>query len=597
MYPADHYPLHIRWRKAVDVIDYAFQPIVNPLSGMCFAVEALIRNTTEAGFEGIDDFFERAYRENVLFKLEALLRRKAFAKFQQIRFSDDLRLFYNYDHRVLEMPDYHSAGLKHVLDALNMEPASLCLELTEKHRYRYGNSDGFMQGMQWARDHHIRIALDDFGAGFSSFELLYHVEPDFIKIDRFLLQDIHKDLKKKSYCTHIVALAHQLGISVVAEGVETLGEYAFCREIGVDLIQGYFVQRPTVKIEDLCRTYSAVREQGERMRNRDNSDAGILAREIEHIQTVQIDTPIENLFSSFRENTDASFFPVVDHTGVPLGLIHEKSIKRYIYSPFGKEVLRNKSLNQSLRKYMSSCPTVDINVPLEQILSIFVSNQEADGIIITRDGTYFGFLSSKSLLNTLNEKNLAFARDINPLTKLPGNVLINEYISQAYQSREHCWYLVYFDFDNFKPFNDRFGFRQGDRAIVLFAETLRKSFAEPDAFVGHIGGDDFFLGLRLGADARDTERQLRSRLEQLLLKFRDSVAPFYPPDEFRQGRYQAVDRHGIEREFPLLSVSAAGACMPPGDRAYCQDDVVGKLAELKKVAKSSSDNLALFTFF
>ena len=70
-------------------------------------------------------------------------------------------------------------------------------------------------------------------------------------------------------------------------------------------------------------------------------------------------------------------------------------------------------------------------------------------------------------IDPLSEKNIAIARDQNPLTKLPGNTLITAYISETLNDLENTYVYVYFDFDNFKPFNDSYGFRIGDRAILL----------------------------------------------------------------------------------------------------------------------------------
>jgi EAL domain-containing protein (putative c-di-GMP-specific phosphodiesterase class I) len=101
--------LSARWLKSLSEVDYAFQPIVSPHTGITFAVEALIRGVDRAGFRSIEAFFDEAHREEVLFEIDLLLRKKAIAKFMTIKFHQKIKLFYNYDPRVLEMSD-HSYG-------------------------------------------------------------------------------------------------------------------------------------------------------------------------------------------------------------------------------------------------------------------------------------------------------------------------------------------------------------------------------------------------------------------------------------------------------------------------------------------------------
>jgi len=86
----------------------------------------------------------------------------------------------------------------------------------------------------------FKFAIDDFGSGFSNFELLYYSEPDYLKLDKFLIRDINKDLKKASLTASIIKLAKSLGVIVVAEGVETEAEYFYLKSLDVDLYSGLF---------------------------------------------------------------------------------------------------------------------------------------------------------------------------------------------------------------------------------------------------------------------------------------------------------------------------------------------------------------------
>jgi GGDEF domain-containing protein len=145
-----------------------------------------------------------------------------------------------------------------------------------------------------------------------------------------------------------------------------------------------------------------------------------------------------------------------------------------------------------------------------------------------------------------------------------------------------CW----FDFDGFKPFNDRFGFRLGDRAIVLFAETLQRHLPPgPGCFLGHVGGDDFF-----GSFAGDT-RAIERRIEAALLDFAESAALFYPAEDHAAGGSHAVGRDGAPHWVPLLRCSAALLVLPAGIGAD-PDALSGVIAGVKKAAKRAPGGIA-----
>jgi GGDEF domain-containing protein len=197
-------------------------------------------------------------------------------------------------------------------------------------------------------------------------------------------------------------------------------------------------------------------------------------------------------------------------------------------------------------------------------------------------------LSAASLLRVINEKNLALARDQNPLTRLPGNSSINDHLTVALDTAVTSWIFAYFDLDNFKPFNDRYGFRQGDRAILLFSELMRTTLGTNQTFLGHIGGDDFFASFRdLPAEV------VTARIEALLGSFRRDVESFYDADSRERGYIVGRSREGTTQHFPLLTCSAALVEIPAGPRVVTVDDLGDAIAILKKTAKQAPSHMAM----
>lgn len=94
------------------------------------------------------------------------------------------------------------------------------------------------------REFGFRTAIDDFGAGYSGLNLLVDVVPDLIKLDRHIIIDIDEDPVRQTIVRNMVRLCDDLGIEIVAEGVETARELALLRSFGIDLVQGYYLARP-----------------------------------------------------------------------------------------------------------------------------------------------------------------------------------------------------------------------------------------------------------------------------------------------------------------------------------------------------------------
>ena len=91
----------------------------------------------------------------------------------------------------------------------------------------------------------IRIAIDDFGAGFSGLSLLARFQPDTIKLDMDIVRGLDVNVRRRCIVTNIVRMAGELGINVVAEGAETASEVTALKDLGVYRIQGYYFARPS----------------------------------------------------------------------------------------------------------------------------------------------------------------------------------------------------------------------------------------------------------------------------------------------------------------------------------------------------------------
>src|SRR2546423_4588198 len=169
-------------------------------------------------------------------------------------------------------------------------------------------------------------------------------------------------------------------------------------------------------------------------------------------------------------------------------------------------------------------------------------------------------------------------RAVSPLTGLPGNHRINEEIAGR-AAGEHPFAVCHVDLDNFKAFNDRYGWLRGDDVIPLLAATLKSVGAEvvgAQPFIGHVGGDDFVV-----ICAPD---QVEGLTTTVITRFDQGVALLHDPDDVRRGAITIVDRQGKERSYPIVSVSI-GVAMT-GKRHYADyRAIVAVATEMKVGAK------------
>ncbi len=566
-------------------LDIALQPIVNIHTGVVFGFEALLRGTDALGAASIGEFFDDCHVRGLLPDIEALIREMALTKFAEIEPTRRGRLFLNMDTRALDPAQDHVQRTKDAAKRHGIATSQVVLELSERHPF--SPSAHAAQVLTQYKRAGFRLAIDDFGTGFAGLQMLYFSEPDFLKIDRFFVADIAVDARKRLFLAQIVHIAHLLNVVVVAEGVENEQEFAVCKAIGCDLLQGYLVDRPQIDTNRLKGVYDPIAALSLRERRKTVTDQKLVGDQIHYIPPLTLDTPMEQVFLRFRVDKTATFFPVIDVSGEPVGIVRESDLKTYAYSPFGKDLIRNRAYGHTLKDFVSHCPVADINTKAEHILEVYSAVENSEGIIIVDQMRYVGFLSAQSLLRIINEKNLAVARDQNPLTQLPGNTMIHDYVSRALAESGTEVVLVYFDFDNFKPFNDHYGFRLGDRAILMFAELLTKTVPRDSGFVGHVGGDDFFTGFKgLGFT------EVQALCARLVDSFHRDVECFYDEETRRRGWLSGNDRGGQVQKFPLMSVSAALVHLPPGHSLPSVEEAGELIAVLKKQAKSSPDRLS-----
>lgn len=194
--------------------------------------------------------------------------------------------------------------------------------------------------------------------------------------------------------------------------------------------------------------------------------------------------------------------------------------------------------------------SVDYMTPIDIVIKKAMARPKDeiyDYITVTKNGKYYGIATVKNIIEKTIEIEVDNARHSNPLTGLPGNVLIEQSIEDCIFSRSN-YSVLYFDIDNFKAYNDIYGFERGDKVIKSLALNINEN-TPSGSFVGHIGGDDFIAILN--------SWEVAEICKKIIIDFNEFVQTCYEKKDLENGYITAQNRHGIVERFPLLSVSIA----------------------------------------
>lgn len=224
-------------------ISMAFQPIVNVETGKVFAYEALVRGEKgqPAGWvlEQVDS--------DTLYAFDQLCRVKAIEHAARLRLADSgARLSINFFPGAVYSAEACLRLTLSTADSLGFPKDRLIFEITENERVRDRNHIHSI--VEAYRRHGFLMALDDFGAGYSGFNLLADLSADLVKVDMDMVRNIDKRPAARRIVRSLQLLCTELEVQLIAEGVETAEEYWTLRECGVTLLQGYLIAKPGFEV-------------------------------------------------------------------------------------------------------------------------------------------------------------------------------------------------------------------------------------------------------------------------------------------------------------------------------------------------------------
>ncbi|MAY34851.1 MAG: hypothetical protein CMN84_01995 [Spongiibacteraceae bacterium] len=544
-----------------------FQPIVDLRSRDFLAVEALTRGPKGSPLHSPAELFPRAERVGMIRELELSALETAAKAFCTLNLP--AKLFVNISPMSLVSANAVIIA-RDVLQRSGLRAENVVLELSEQ--YQTEDYSALVSALEAFKQEGFGIAVDDLGAGYAGLKTWSQLQPDFVKIDRHFISGIDKDPIKHEFVRSILTMAQEIKSRVIAEGIETFEELQVLRELGVRYVQGYLLGRPSA-IPEITDNIHRLADRPA-MRERALANRKVIGALAQDFPSIDVHTRLEDVVRLFKAQAGISSLPVLHHN-TPTGIISRQQALEIFSERFGPELHGRKPVVQ----FMNDKPiVVEFNTPLEDVSYLLTEDVQQDliqDLIIAQQGRYRGIAKTSALLRAITDQQISSARHANPLTQLPGNVPINERAQTLINAQDEFW-VAYCDLNDFKAFNDVYGYALGDKAILLLANLLSETVDCDLDFVGHIGGDDFILLMRSEA-APELCATMCSRFEA-------QVRQLYDPAALSNRGIWSPDRRGRQSFFPLMSLSI-GLVKPRLSSGLRADDVSALASEAKKEAK------------
>ncbi|MDU6853767.1 MAG: EAL domain-containing protein [Zhenhengia sp.] len=223
-----------------ELIYYVFHPIVDAHNGEIYAYEMLMRSKLES-LRSLYQILAIAASESKLYEIERLTWFKGFEAVEgQKEALGDAKIFIN------SLPNYvlSEEDLNELIDKYGIYFTRVVVELLETEQT---DSTHILEKRKQIEKCNMKMAIDDFGSGYNNETILLETTPDFVKIDKEIIKDIHKDLNRQDIIKNLIAYTRKRDIKVIAEGIETKEELEKLIELRVDYVQGYYLNKPEAK--------------------------------------------------------------------------------------------------------------------------------------------------------------------------------------------------------------------------------------------------------------------------------------------------------------------------------------------------------------
>ena len=558
-----------------------FQPIFSSKDGTVYGYEALTRIKGDNSRINIGDLFKKAILTNTISPLDVKCRENAISLASSLGINHgSAYLCINVCPEALMDPAHRVGITDELAEDFNIPKERIILEITEESAIH--NYNLFKEALAYYKKKGYKIALDDFGAGYAGLKMLSAIEPDFVKIDRYFISNIDKAIVKFNLVDSIATVCHRSGIKVIAEGIEREEELKIVIDMEIDLLQGFYLYKPSPMLNGNVAEIPLFFNRKTNCRPL-NGEQCLIGDIADRIDPILPSAQLTAAFNKFIKTPELRSLPVVEDDRV-VGMLHRnRFLENNILGKYGYGI----HLNASKRIHdIMEQPSlmVEANATLEDVAQRIQSRKFEflyDDICIVKNGKYYGTVAVHILLDAITERSLILAKNANPLTGLPGNESIQREINKRLSQNMH-FDICYIDINNFKPYNDHYGFGKGDVVIKTLAGIIDESIKLDDfdfCFAGHIGGDDFILitppPISIPA------------CEKIISRFEAMLHGFHGMEDYNRSYYVSKNRKNVAETFTLLSLSI-GIVSTEVFRIESFAQLASIATEVKKAAKIKS---------
>ena len=558
-----------------------FQPIASLQDGSIYGHEALIRGLNGTPLHSPDALLAAAAREHLLVDFEIACLVTIVERWAALQ--NPGRLFVNMSATaLLELVNSRShRSLGDDVREMGILPRMLVIEVTEHERV--ADMPNLLEVVRKVHSAGIALALDDFGDGRSSLRLWSEAKPQIVKIDKYFTKDLSQHADKLQTLRALLQIAQTFATTLVVEGIENVDDLRILRDLRIPYGQGYFLGRPAPTVVASIEAAAEISLRDTRVAvfpepTRQPNHGVHLGLNVIDAPSVSTATTNDEVAALLMRRADLHAVAVVSDGQRPVGVINRHGfMERYVRLYF-KELHGKKSCVP----FMNPEPRlVERTTSVGDMLGILTSQDQrylTDGILITENGRYIGLGSGDQLVRAVTESRIEAARHANPLTYLPGNIPISQHMQRLLDGGG-AFVACYADLNNFKPFNDHYGYWRGDEMIRLAARVCVENCDPERDFVGHVGGDDFFMLFQSG--------DWIERCERIVAQFNASALVLFDEPARRVRGIEAEDRQGVVRFFPCTTLSIGATPVAHG-QFRLPEHVANEAAMAKHAAKRSS---------
>ncbi len=574
---------------AEHALSAVFQPIVDFDGRTILGYEGLIRGPAGSPLESPLALFGQAAREGLSVALEHAAARACVTAFSRLECEGKLFLNFSAD-ALVALGDTRQRTIDW-LQRCGLSADRLVLELTEQ--CAIADVDRFAPTVAALRKTGVQFALDDYGTANASMNLWVRLQPDVVKIDRFFIDDIANDPLKFEAVRAMQHFAEASGARLVAEGIENTADLIVVRDMGIALGQGFLLGRPNARAarhvaqaarDALGAEHIAVFPGATRSPVAASPSGGMAA--------AKMIVPAPALPKSATNNDVLAIFsrlPTLHALAVveneePIALINRRSFMDHYALPYHRELFGKRPC----MLFANASPVViEKSMTVEQMAKLLASDDQrylADGFVITDNGRYVGLGTGESLVRAVTEVRIEAARYANPLTFLPGNIPISSHIARLI-GHAAAFFACYVDLNHFKPFNDRYGYWQGDE-VLKFAATVLGNACDPTRdFLGHVGGDDFLILFQ--------SDDWQARAARAIEAFNTGALRFYAAEDRAAGGIHGEDRRGNPTFYGFVTMAIGCVGVQPSEDAtrYGSEEIASVAALAKQRAKQDASGL------